>query len=270
MDISVIIPTYKPSDYIWKCLDSLRNQTLACDRYELIIVVNGCCEPYLSQIRDYLVPWPQALKTTVVQTDVAGVSNARNVGIDLAKGDYLAFIDDDDWVSPNYLYNLLSKVDTSSVSASNVLLIDEATGQTMDYFLTNAYTCVAHMKNPSFFDVRSFLSPPVCKLIPKAIIGDDRFPTDFALGEDSIFIFTISKRIKDVRFADVDTIYYVRYRNTSVSHRHYTYWFGVKLAIRTSVKSICIYIKSPFDYDLKLFLSRIAATLMKLFWRSYQ
>ena len=268
--ISVIIPTYKPGNYIYECLDSLCRQTLPKEQFEVIVVLNGEKEPFFSQIKDYAKKHINKVSILLLYSEKAGVSNARNMGIDKARGDYLTFVDDDDWVSDNYLAHLMEKADVSTIVASNVILTDEDTGKEMVYFLTDAYNRVAGLKHPSLFTARSFLSPPFCKLIPQAIISSDRFPTDFSLGEDSIFIFTISKRLKEIRFTDADTVYFVRYRSASASHRHYSYSFRVKLALRTSLRYVGLYLKSPFDYDFKFFLSRIAATLLKLFWKSYQ
>ena len=85
MKISVIIPTYKPQEYLWKCLDSLDRQTLSNDNFEVILVLNGCKEPYYSQIKNYIAK-RNDLNIIFIQTDEGGVSNARNKGLDIAKG----------------------------------------------------------------------------------------------------------------------------------------------------------------------------------------
>ena len=54
MKISVIIPTYKPKSYLWECLDSLVAQTFAKEDFEVVIVLNGCEDPYKSQIEKYI------------------------------------------------------------------------------------------------------------------------------------------------------------------------------------------------------------------------
>ena len=54
MKISVIVPTYKPQAYLWECLNSLCLQTLSKEDFEVILVLNGCCEPYKTQIQQYL------------------------------------------------------------------------------------------------------------------------------------------------------------------------------------------------------------------------
>ena len=54
MKVSVIVPTYKPKGYLWECLDSLKTQTFPVEDYEVIIVLNGCDEPWKMWIRNYL------------------------------------------------------------------------------------------------------------------------------------------------------------------------------------------------------------------------
>ena len=100
MEISVIIPTYKPGEYISDCLRSLEEQDFPVSDYEVIIVLNGCDMPYRSMLEDIITD-NGYVNVRVIQTDEPGVSNARNIGIDNAKGKYLLFIDDDDWVAGN-------------------------------------------------------------------------------------------------------------------------------------------------------------------------
>ena len=87
MDISVIIPTHKPQRYIEVCLRSLDAQTLDKNRYEVLIILNGEKEPYYSTIQHLLDSYE--LNGRLLYTDVAGVSNARNIGLDNAEGNYI-------------------------------------------------------------------------------------------------------------------------------------------------------------------------------------
>ena len=96
MKISVIIPTYKPQDYIWECLDSLIKQTFSCDDFEIILVLNGCNNPWQENIEKYVEKNMRGMNVQFFISEMAGVSNARNLGLDNAKGEYVTFIDDDD------------------------------------------------------------------------------------------------------------------------------------------------------------------------------
>ena len=115
MKISVIIPSYKPKGYLWECLESLYNQTFPSNDFEILLVLNGCCEPYKSQIEEFL-KGKDMCNVCLIQTNQLGVSNARNIGLDRAKGDYITFIDDDDYVSPSYLEELYEKALPDTIS----------------------------------------------------------------------------------------------------------------------------------------------------------
>ena len=100
MKVSVIIPSYRPGNYVYECLDSLMNQSLDALRFEVIVVLNGTRDPYWEQLSRYA---KRHGNIRLLHEAVAGVSNARNVGMKHAWGDFFAFVDDDDVVSSNYL-----------------------------------------------------------------------------------------------------------------------------------------------------------------------
>lgn len=220
MDITVIIPSYKPDEYIKDCLKSLGEQTLNVSRFEIIIVLNGCNEPWFSQIRIFIEKYLLQNNVYVIQTDTPGVSNARNIAINRAKGKYIAFIDDDDIVSPAYLESLIKSVDCSpndTIACSDVRTFDSENNIDTDY-ISRAYTkAVNYPDKNDILDRRSFLSSSCCKLIPRSIIGYRRFNTDIAVGEDALFMATISDKINNIIPASSDAIYYRRIRPGSVT-----------------------------------------------------
>ena len=99
--ISVIIPTYKPGAYLQECIESIGQQTIAKEMFELIIVLNGCDEPYRSNINTLLDKCQGNINVRILQTDQPGVSNARNMSTDEAQGELICFLDDDEMVSAN-------------------------------------------------------------------------------------------------------------------------------------------------------------------------
>lgn len=268
MEVSVIIPTYKPGHYINECIHSLMHQNISKDVYEIIIVLNGCCEPYFSSLNKLV---GQKCKTNVriIQTDIPGVSNARNIGLDNALGKYVLFIDDDDWVSENYLSNLLSSASEDTIACSNVTLINPENNEQIPYFLSSAYNKCLKYGKLSLFNTRSFLSTVCCKLIPMSIIGKRRFDAKYKLGEDSLYMFSISDKIKRISLSDYNTIYYVRARPNSASRKHYSFYLRLRVALSLTASYIGIYIKAPFSYDFFLFASRVFATIVKLRKKEY-
>lgn len=267
MDISVIIPTYKPADYIWQCLGSLLRQTLPHERYEVIIVLNGCNEPYNSSLSKYIAEHKGEMCCRLVQTDKGGVSNARNIGIDLAQGRYIAFIDDDDWVSDNYLDHLLATVGEHGIAVTNVCNIDDKTGRQLDDYLANVYHRNASAGSATLMTGRSFLSCCPCKIIPRDVIADSRFNVRFSQSEDALFMATISKSIKTIALCTADTIYYRRTREGSARHTR----SRLKAAtdtIATMTEFFRIYVSDRKHYSLPFFLTRVLG-LVKNFFRTH-
>lgn len=270
MLVSVIIPTYKPGKYIFKCLESISKQTIDKHLYQVIVVLNGCNEPYYSTLLNYLEQLFLDKNVQLLRTEVSGVSNARNMGLDYADGEYITFVDDDDWVSETYLEKMLDKTDTYSIVEANVLQVEQHTHEIMPHFLTTAYKKAMNREKLTFYACRSFLSSACCKLIPKRVIQNDRFNTKYLLGEDSLFMFQISKRIQSIRIASPQAVYYVLYRQSSASRKKYSYPFRVKLALKLVGSYISVYVTDMRNYDFVFFLTRIVATLRKLFQKSYQ
>ena len=107
--ISVIVPVYKVEEYLVKCVDSIRNQSMK--DIEIILVDDGSPD-HCGLMCDELAE--EDNRITVVHKDNGGLSDARNAGIDVARADLVAFIDSDDYIDPDmmeFLYNNLRKAD---------------------------------------------------------------------------------------------------------------------------------------------------------------
>lgn len=217
--ISVIVPSYKPKDYLWECLESLVTQTLSKDLFEVILVLNGCCDPWKGQIESYINKHLKCLNIHFIQIDVPGVSNARNVALDLVKGKYVTFIDDDDYVSPKYLELLYSKVSNDTIALAYPYAfydpIPEKQLSPQQYKITDTYNRIAKEGRQEYTKARKYFSGPCMKLIPMSFIQKNRFNTSFKNGEDGLFMFLISNHFKFVDFAEKDCVYYRRYREGS-------------------------------------------------------
>ncbi len=100
--VSVIVPVYNASKYISKTLDSIINQDF--DSFEIIVIDDGSCDDSLQIINDTLKD--SEIPHKIIHQENSGVSVARNVGIDESKGDYLIFIDADDYVGSNHISSL--------------------------------------------------------------------------------------------------------------------------------------------------------------------
>ena len=101
---SIVVPVYNSAKYLRKCVDSLVAQTIGKDKLEIILVNDGSTDESADLCREYASKYSFVI---YVEQDNAGVSRARNRGIEVATGDYIGFVDSDDWVSKN----MVAKVD---------------------------------------------------------------------------------------------------------------------------------------------------------------
>ena len=261
--ISVIIPTYMPQDYLWECLEALYKQSLAKEYYEVILVLDGEKEPYYQSIVEFVNSNAVDLKCSIIYTELMGVSNARNIGIDSSAGSYCCFVDDDDLVSPNYLANLLAKADEQSLVVSDVRTFTNGLENLGYDYLSKAFR---ETREDNIFARRSFLSSSCGKLIHRKMIADRRFCLMLKNSEDSVFMYKISDRISRIVLADVDTIYYRRIRPSSASRRKQGLFEKLRNALLSTNANIFTYLQNPFKYNFTLLLSRIAATIVRTRW----
>lgn len=260
MKISVIIPTYKPKGYLWNCLESIYNQTLAKTDYEIILVLNGCNEPYNSQIEQWLKEHHD-LQVKYIKIEKGGVSNARNVALDIAKGDYITFIDDDDFVSASYLEELYMKSSPTTISLCYPLSFLDGTAEYTEYYITGDYNRNASNDMVSYEKARKYFSGPVYKMIHKDIIGCRRFDLRFKNGEDSIFMFLISDKFDKVSFSSQNAIYYRRIRKDSALGRKKPIIEVVKNQIHMIYVYCSIFAKHPSSYKISFLATRILGAI---------
>ncbi len=106
-DISVIIPVYNVEKYLSRCLDSVINQNFF--NIEIICINDGSTDGSLFILRDYAA---RDSRFRIIEQDNRGVSAARNAGLEVARGTWIAFVDSDDEVLPDIWTTLLNSADT--------------------------------------------------------------------------------------------------------------------------------------------------------------
>ena len=100
--ISVIIPVYNVEEYLCRCVDSVLDQTYR--NTEILLVDDGSPDNCPAICDEYA---RQDARVRVLHQENKGLSGARNAGIDVAKGQWLAFVDSDDYLAPDFLERLL-------------------------------------------------------------------------------------------------------------------------------------------------------------------
>lgn len=118
--ISVIIPVYNIENYIEKCIQSVLSQTL--NDIEIIVINDGTLDNSMKKIEKYRD------KLIIINQENQGLSAARNTGLKYATGEYVFFLDSDDWIKDTYLEKFYKKTNNSDVVFSDYIYYNESNG----------------------------------------------------------------------------------------------------------------------------------------------
>ena len=183
--ISVIVPVYNVEAYLERCVESILQQTYA--HFELILINDGSTDSS-GQICDHLASQYENIK--VYHIENAGVSNARNMGIQLATGSWVTFIDSDDFVTQDYLATLASAAEGLNVGFVIAPLHHIKNGIVTDLpshsEKTELWSTEETMKELLMTTRTSFF--PVAKLFKRDLLADEKFNTNYHLAEDALFL----------------------------------------------------------------------------------
>ena len=204
--ISVIVPVYNVEAYLERCVESILQQTYA--HFELILINDGSTDSS-GQICDHLASQYENIK--VYHIENSGVSNARNMGIQLATGSWVTFIDSDDFVTQDYLATLASAVEGVKVGFAIAPLHHIKNGIVTDIpshsGKTELWSTEETMKELLMTTRTSFF--PVAKLFKRDLLADEKFNTNYHLAEDALFLTELLLKTRcSCVFIDKPVYYY--------------------------------------------------------------
>lgn len=257
--VSVIIPIYKPDFWFDECIKSIANQTMDKAEYEVVLILNGDLS-YRNYVQSVIDKYLKENIYQYFETDFGNVSNARNIGLDNARGEYIIFVDSDDVVSYTYLLGLFS---CSSKNKIGVCFTESFYDSVKESYKGNFAKKKESniIKYKSLFRNRKCLSGPCGKCIHKNIINEERFNVKFSLGEDVLFWLAISNRINKFILTQKDSIYYIREsRGDSLSRSKYNKLFVFKQMILRNFEIIKLYCRHPFKNSFLLFAAKLLSS----------
>lgn len=209
--VSVIIPAYNVENYIERCLQSILVQTY---RYiEIIIIDDGSSD---STYEKCLMIADTDERIQLYKQNNQGVSAARNQGMEIAKGDYLCFIDADDFVSPLYVETMLNNLVNANADLSIVMCTrgDKIISNTDSYEIEiwdNRETLINLMRRDIYANGVSI------KLFTREIIKGIYFERDIKIGEDKLFVYKVIDKCEKIVFQNI-SLYCYFIRNGSAMH----------------------------------------------------
>ena len=212
--ISVIVPVYNVEAYLERCVESILQQTYA--HFELILINDGSTDSS-GQICDHLASQYENIK--VYHIENAGVSNARNMGIQLATGSWVTFIDSDDFVTQDYLATLASAAEGLNVGFVIAPLHHIKNGIVTDLpshsGKTELWSTEETMKELLMTTRTSFF--PVAKLFKRDLLADEKFNTNYHLAEDALFLTELLLKTRCSSVFIDKPIYYYDHREGSAT-----------------------------------------------------
>ena len=222
--ISIVIPVYNIERYLNKCLDSIINQSFK--DFELILINDGSTDNS-GEICDHYAQKDSRVK--VIHKDNGGVSSARNIGLDQAKGEWITFVDSDDWVHEDFLKKRheLAIAENADVAYCDLELVYS---DHSEYCRTAEIDPKEKTQVSSWIRSKSNYSPIL--LIKKELLDyhNLRFMPEVRLCEDLNLILKVilyAKKIVHVK----EALYFYNKQNTaSTMHNPHLYWGDLQLA----------------------------------------
>ena len=206
--LSIVALVYNLEKYLPRCLDSLVNQTL--DGIEILCVDDGSKDSAPQIIDDYANRYPDLVKA--FHKENGGEFTTRNYGLEIAQGEYVTFVDTDDYVEPNWaekLYNA-AKENDADMAVCGFERIDLATGKVVSRDMTGFGNAVKEVNALDDFCV--FINPaPWNKIYKREKVKDLRFK-NFRGFNDMIFLASSYSKVEKIAFvSDVLYHYFLRY-----------------------------------------------------------
>ena len=219
MRLSIIIPAYNAGKYLERCVSSCEEQSVPQDEFEIIVVNDGSKDNTL-EVVESLVDKYSNLR--IFSKENGGSSSARNMGLDHAKGDYISFVDSDDYLLPGKLAAVLSVAENNKLDLCifNVKVMSHD-GSSVD---TDNPLKKGKIYNCEEASIQGYqVGSAWGKLYLRKMLESNniRFRTDIIFGEDSYFSFQVL--LKSGRIMNTDVCAYVYTANplsvTKDTHR---------------------------------------------------
>ena len=219
--ISIIVPVYNASTHLSKCVESLINQTYK--NIEIILIDDGSKDDSYKICKEYSI---KDKRIKVIHKENGGVSSARNFGLKVAKGDYIGFVDSDDYVEKNMYELLINSINqnSSQIAICNIYYETENKEQVYSYS-TKDFIFSRHEFPLNIYNILSINGYTWNKLYDRGLIYRDNefisFDENIGISEDSLFNYEIFDKNKEFlcSYIDEKMYHYIQEKNSVCNQR---------------------------------------------------
>ena len=246
MKISVVVPVYNVEKYLSKCVNSIRKQSY--HDLEIVLVDDGA-EDSSGKICDEFAKMDRRIK--VIHKENGGLSDARNAGLAVSTGEYICFIDSDDWIEPDTLLTAVRMMDEADIVVWGYFVdkVDE---------YENVLSSSSHSKDIMISKPEGYyylLQPDVLGQAGYAwnklyrtrqlLEYDWQFEKGLSLIEDTVFNYPLFLKCERIRFINYIGTHYIQRGRTTLGTAYYPNRMELKLRVAELMKTLLINYGAP-------------------------
>lgn len=213
--VSIIVPIYKVEPYLRRCLDSIVNQTYT--NLEVILVDDGSPDNCPQICDEYAV---KDRRIVVIHKKNGGLSDARNAGLDICKGEYVSFVDSDDWVDEKYIEILLDLVikENADIAIGENIQTKQVVQKQNIKSITKTYS---HKEALFHLFSQNHLAFIVSwgKIYKRNLFSTLRFPIG-KFHEDEFTTYLLFNKSKKISYTSIILYFYFQRPNSIMGNQH--------------------------------------------------
>lgn len=226
MKISVIVPVYNSDKYIERCIRSIIFQTFK--DWELILINDGStdksgiiCELYANLDK----------RIKVIHKSNSGVSLTRNIGIEKAKGEYITFVDSDDWIEPDFFGKVINEIKQMNVPILITGYLKDNNNVAINMFKGKCKKIISvDEARKEFFLCDKFSWAVYAKFYKKEILNKIKFDISLKIGEDMLFFWQVLNSVEKIGYLPLYKYHYDISASKTMTSKFSLKWFdGIKV-----------------------------------------
>jgi len=226
MKLSIIVPVFNVERYIAYCLDSLVNQDIPDNEYEIIIVNDGSSDSSPKIAEEYVQRFSNVI---LYSQENSGVGAARNKGVEISKGKYVYFIDPDDYIVDNSLATLLNNAETKNLDVLGFKSINTTNTNLKTTSTKNENTTVSVYNDGISYIAKNEFKNAVWWYFIKSdfLIKSGLKFIEGRWMEDAIFTASLLLSANNIGFADYDVHRHVQIPNSAMTNKEPEHYIKV-------------------------------------------
>lgn len=222
MMVSILVPVYNASEYLRECVDSLIGQTYT--DLQIILIDDGSTDDSWTQLQQMA---QEDSRLEVYSQPNCGVAATRNRLLERVRGDFVLFVDSDDWIEPNTIEVLLQEQQRGNFDIVEFQLVGS---------LINDKNCYDQEQSIQLFLEHIVLSGSLCnKLVKSQMYAGLRLDEDVSYGEDALLVWQVLQRVTKISILN-NHLYHYRINEESISRQSFN---GKKCSAYTAWEQIC-------------------------------